>query len=1224
MSAKQKSKIRILVAEDSRTQAEQLGYMLERQDYAVDIAGNGKLALQAALARKPDMILSDIVMPEMDGYELCRAVKSDETLRDIPVILVTALSDSQDVIRGLECGADNFIRKPYDERYLLSRIDYLLMNKELRKNQKLQMGMQIDLFGHKYFINSERQQILDLLISTYEQAIHINGELQQREQDLAHSNNVLNGLYRIADGLNHAVSEQGVAELALERALELPGIEAGWILMREGETRIRLAAARNLPPALATPAALEGDCQCTRKLLAGEFDAGIGVFECERLSRAKGDKRGLRFHASVPLWLGGKALGTMNLVGPEDGVFNEGELKMLHGVGHQVAVAMERARLHEQLERMVEERTAALRASEERLRTIIEAEPACVKIVDRQQGVVQMNAAGLAMIEAGNFEQVRGGNLADYVVAQQRAAYRSFEVGVQMGKSASAEFEVVGLKGTHRWLEIHAVPFPYARDNRQILAIARDITQHKLAENMLRVSEEKFRVIYEGALDGVLLADAASKRFVEGNPAICRMLGYSAGELVRLGVEDIHPTQDLPHVIKQFEKQVRGELSLAADLPLKRKDGSVFYVDIKSSVVNFGDKKYLLGIFRDITQRKASEARIARLNRIYAVLSGINTTIVRAHDEGELFGEACRIAVEHGGFVFGWIGKYDAALRRVRPVAQAGRNDGYLAQINLSVCAGVEGSCALTTQALDEMKPAVCNDIANDERMAAWRDAALKRGYRSVTVFPLVVEGKAAGVFALYATEPGVFDDDEMKLLVEMSEDISYALVYFGREAQRAQAETALKESRSLLKAVIDTSPMRIFWKDKQSRYLGCNPAFARDAGATAPEDLLGKDDYSLGWKEQAEQYRADDRQVMESGIPKLSYDEPQATPGGEIIWLRTSKVPLRDSANEIIGVLGIYEDITGRKRTELALQRSEADLKLAQFVAQIGSWHLDIASNRLVWSEQAHRIFGVPPQDAVDLETFVSTLHPDDRERVLASWGAAVAGAPYDIEHRIVAGGETRWVRERAIIERDAAGRALSGIGTTQDITERKQAEEELHKLMLAVEQSPNSIVITDLDAKLQYVNEAFVKATGYSRAEAIGQNPRILHSGKTPETTFAEMWAHLTRGEVWKGELINRRKNGSEYVESVLISPVRDSNGHATHYLGIKEDITERKLAESKLSEQFDELRRWHEATLGREMRAIELKREVNELLRQAGLPPRYASVEEDEPVASAGQKG
>lgn len=134
-------------------------------------------------------------------------------------------------------------------------------------------------------------------------------------------------------------------------------------------------------------------------------------------------------------------------------------------------------------------------------------------------------------------------------------------------------------------------------------------------------------------------------------------------------------------------------------------------------------------------------------------------------------------------------------------------------------------------------------------------------------------------------------------------------------------------------------------------------------------------------------------------------------------------------------------------------------------------------------------------------------------------------------------------------------------------ELAEKRRNEETLGKLSLAVEQSPTSVVITDLDANIEYVNTAYLQRSGYSHDEIIGQNPRIMQSGKTLKKTFDDLWATLDKGEVWKGELINKRKNGEEYIELALITPVRQSDGTVTHYLGIKEDITERKLAEKKL---------------------------------------------------------
>lgn len=139
---------------------------------------------------------------------------------------------------------------------------------------------------------------------------------------------------------------------------------------------------------------------------------------------------------------------------------------------------------------------------------------------------------------------------------------------------------------------------------------------------------------------------------------------------------------------------------------------------------------------------------------------------------------------------------------------------------------------------------------------------------------------------------------------------------------QLLAAQEQVIRNRALLQTVIDTAPVRVFWKDRQSRYLGCNRLFAQDAGLASSDEVVGKDDAQLAWHDQAALYRADDLAVMESGRPKLGYEEPQTTPSGRNIWLRTSKVPLYGGRGEIIGVLGIYDDISERKRADRELER--------------------------------------------------------------------------------------------------------------------------------------------------------------------------------------------------------------------------------------------------------------------------------------------------------------
>jgi len=174
----------ILIVEDSPTQAVKLQYVLEQGNYRVSLAKNGVEGLEMAKSERPTIIVTDIVMPEMDGYELCRRIKSDDELKDVPVILLTSLSDPTDVIGGLECGADNFITKPYEKEFLLSRIKYVLMNREIRRGHVAGMGLEIYFSGKRHVITSDRIQILDLLFSSFENAVQKNRELEDTIQEL--------------------------------------------------------------------------------------------------------------------------------------------------------------------------------------------------------------------------------------------------------------------------------------------------------------------------------------------------------------------------------------------------------------------------------------------------------------------------------------------------------------------------------------------------------------------------------------------------------------------------------------------------------------------------------------------------------------------------------------------------------------------------------------------------------------------------------------------------------------------------------------------------------------------------------------------------------------------------------------------------------------------------------------------------------------------------------
>ena len=192
---RQKGETKVLIVEDSTTQAKLLKYVLEKHGFKVAVAYNGKEALNLLADYTPALIISDIVMPVMDGYSLCESVKRDKKLNGIPVLLLTTLSEPEDVIKGLESGADSFITKPYDDVALISRINYILLNGEMRNDESAtEMGIEIVFAGKKHFVTSSRIQILDLLISTYENAVQKARELEKTVIELKRANDTIKSL----------------------------------------------------------------------------------------------------------------------------------------------------------------------------------------------------------------------------------------------------------------------------------------------------------------------------------------------------------------------------------------------------------------------------------------------------------------------------------------------------------------------------------------------------------------------------------------------------------------------------------------------------------------------------------------------------------------------------------------------------------------------------------------------------------------------------------------------------------------------------------------------------------------------------------------------------------------------------------------------------------------------------------------------------------------------
>jgi len=267
---------------------------------------------------------------------------------------------------------------------------------------------------------------------------------------------------------------------------------------------------------------------------------------------------------------------------------------------------------------------------------------------------------------------------------------------------------------------------------------------------------------------------------------------------------------------------------------------------------------------------------------------------------------------------------------------------------------------------------------------------------------------------------------------------------------ERKLADAALAQSRDLLLTIVETIPMRVFWKDRDLFYLGCNTLFARDAGLQSPADLIGRDDHTMAWADQADLYRADDFAVMASGQAKLFYDEPQTTPEGNTIWLRTSKIPLKDAQGNVIGVLGVYEDITERKLAETQLRKLSLIAEQSPETIFITDLKGNIEYVNASFSEKTGytrgEVMGKNPR------LLHSGKNPADT--YAAMWATLVAGNSWSGELINERKDGTLYIDWAVITPlRAPDGKVTHYVSIQEDITERKQNADELERYRQGLE---------------------------------------------------------------------------------------------------------------------------------------------------------------------------
>lgn len=313
----------------------------------------------------------------------------------------------------------------------------------------------------------------------------------------------------------------------------------------------------------------------------------------------------------------------------------------------------------------------------------------------------------------------------------------------------------------------------------------------------------------------------------------------------------------------------------------------------------------------------------------------------------------------------------------------------------------------------------------------------------------------------------------------------------------------------------------------------------------------------------------------------------------GDIIFVEIASHQLEFEGR--LARMVLINDVSERKKAEDALVESENSLKQAQIIANLGDWEFDFIQNKTKWSDNCFRIYDLQPNEIEpSYEYFRSRVHPDDLKQVDDGYTTILqTKLPVEQEIRITFPDKRiKWILNK-IIPTFHENEIIHMKGVNVDITEKKNAEEQLRLLSTSIEQSPVSMVITDANGTIGYINNSFTKTTGYTKGEALGKNPRVLKSGIHDASFYEDMWKILLSGQPWIGEIQNRKKNGELYWENAIISPILNTNGKITHFSAAKEDITEKKKLFSDLitakekAEESDRLKSAFLANMSHEVR-------------------------------------
>jgi PAS domain S-box-containing protein len=721
------------------------------------------------------------------------------------------------------------------------------------------------------------------------------------------------------------------------------------------------------------------------------------------------------------------------------------------------------------------------------------------------------------------------------------------------------EFDLVDKNGKKIPVEITSNLATDTSGHQQIAGITRDITERKRNEAEIKKSEERYRTTLDNMIEGCQIIDN-EWRYIYVNEALTLQSQYTREQLLGHTMMEMYPGIEKTELFQKLRECKQKHITIRFENKFQFPDGTEGFFDLSIQPVPEG----IFVLSADITERKRAEEALERKTRALYVLSNCNQALVRIENEQELLEEICRVVVEDGQYRMAWVGyAQDDEQKTVKPAAYCGYEEGYLNLAHITWADNEHGQ-GPSGRTIRSGEPVITQIIAEDDRQSPWHEPAMQRGYASSIALPIKVSKEVIGMIMFYATTPNAFQKDEIELLTELSNDVSFGIESLRNRENKARLEQELRKSESRYRLAeqsahigtweIDLDTRQISWSEEMYRLYG------RDQKKPFPSE-----------EEVFDHTIAEDREMVNNSIraalrenKPIDHEFRIQKPDGSVVWLYSKGAVIHDINGKAVLVSGTMQDVTERKRFEEALQNGKDTTQAILDASHESVFLVDIEGKIISANVMgALRLGSTPEQlEGINLFSIFSPKLAATRRKQVMDVVRTGKSSSFEDERA-----NFRF-RTNAYPILDQAGNVKQIAIYAMDITEQYRMEDELRQSeennRAILNATLDAVYLIELDGKVLMANTFGAERYGCTVDSIKGQN---IYDFSSPD--LARLRKAKAAEVIAKGAPLSFENSGDGRTFFSNMYPVFDAKGKVNRIAVYTQDITDKKLAEIEKQE-------------------------------------------------------